>query len=124
MSAAMRWCLRRADLDSSVSVVEIPPNNLKRQLVRNRLYDAICTTPNCIIRRTGRPGDCLKFGVICLISCTNCGDEYVGEAARSLCVRIKEHMNGKNRLREWTPLGDHRTKKHDGADFEIRVQKP
>ncbi|KAK6764542.1 hypothetical protein RB195_024751 [Necator americanus] len=53
-------CLRRADLDSSVSVVEIPPNNLKRQLVRNRLYDTICTTPNCIICPTGRPGDCLR----------------------------------------------------------------
>ncbi|KAK6735108.1 hypothetical protein RB195_018351 [Necator americanus] len=49
MSAAIRRCLRRADLDSSVSVVEVPPNNLKRQLVRNRLYDTICTTPNCII---------------------------------------------------------------------------
>ncbi|KAK6763094.1 hypothetical protein RB195_023704 [Necator americanus] len=30
MSAAIRRCLRRADLDSSVSVVEIPPYNLKR----------------------------------------------------------------------------------------------
>ncbi|KAK6765394.1 hypothetical protein RB195_025353 [Necator americanus] len=57
MSAAIRRCLRRADLDSSVSVVEIPANNLKRQLVRNRLYDTICTPPNCVICPTGRPGD-------------------------------------------------------------------
>ncbi|KAK6758071.1 hypothetical protein RB195_015718 [Necator americanus] len=107
MSAVIRRCLRRADLDSSVPVVEIPPNNLKRQLVRNRLYDAICTTPYCIICPTGRPGDCLRSGIIYLISCTNCGDEYVGETARPLYVRIKERVNGKSRLREWTPLGAH-----------------
>ncbi|KAK6761372.1 hypothetical protein RB195_022436 [Necator americanus] len=111
-----------ADLDSSVSVVEVPPNNLKRQLVRNRLYDTVCTTPNCIICPTGRLGDCLRSGVIYLIYCTNCGDEYVGETARLLYVRIKEHVNDKNRLREWTPLGAHRTQRHDGADFENRVQ--
>ncbi|KAK6763666.1 hypothetical protein RB195_024115 [Necator americanus] len=122
VSAAIRRCLRRADLDSSVSVVEIPPNNLKHQLVRNRLYDTICTTPNCIICPTGRSGDCLRSGVIYLISCTNCGEEYIGETARPLYVRIKEHLSGKNRLRGWTPLGAHRTQKHDGADFEIRVQ--
>ncbi|KAK6751464.1 hypothetical protein RB195_003079 [Necator americanus] len=122
VSAAIRRCLRKADLDSSVSVVEIPPNNLKRQLVRNRLYDTICTTPNCIICPTGRSGDCLRSGVIYLISCTNFGDEYIGETARPLYVRIKEHVSGKNRLREWTPLGAHRTQKHDGADFEIRAQ--
>ncbi|KAK6729102.1 hypothetical protein RB195_006258 [Necator americanus] len=62
MNAAIRRCLRRADLDSSVSVVAIPPNNLKNQLVRNRLYDTICTTPKCIICPTGRPGDCLRSG--------------------------------------------------------------
>ncbi|KAK6751009.1 hypothetical protein RB195_002778 [Necator americanus] len=79
MSAAIRRCLSRADLDSSVSVIEVSPNNLKRQLVWNRSYDTICTTPNCIICPTGRPGDCLGPGVIYLISCTNCGDEYAGE---------------------------------------------
>ncbi|KAK6760129.1 hypothetical protein RB195_021583 [Necator americanus] len=100
MSAAIRRCLRRADLDSSVSVVEIPPNNLKHQLVLNRLYDTICTTPNCIICQTDRPGDCLRSGIVYLISCTNCGDEYVGETARPLYVRIKDHVSGKNRLRE------------------------
>ncbi|KAK6756707.1 hypothetical protein RB195_014876 [Necator americanus] len=89
VSAAIRRCLGRADLDSSVSVVEIPLNNSKCQLVRDRLYDTICTTPNCIICPTGRSGDCLRSGVIYLISCTNCGDEYIGETARPLYVRIK-----------------------------------
>ncbi|KAK6761680.1 hypothetical protein RB195_022676 [Necator americanus] len=79
MSTATRRCLRRADLDSSVSFVKIPTNNLKHQLVRNRLYDTSCTTPNCIICSTG---DCLRSGIIYLISCTNSGNEYVGETAR------------------------------------------
>ncbi|KAK6757099.1 hypothetical protein RB195_015118 [Necator americanus] len=92
----------------TLKLTEIPPNNLKHQLIRNRLYDTFCTAPNCIICPTGRPGDCLRSGVIYLISCTSCGDEYLGETAR-LYVRMKEHVNGKNRLREWTSLGAQRT---------------
>ncbi|EYC15226.1 hypothetical protein Y032_0037g3400 [Ancylostoma ceylanicum] len=48
VSTAIRQCLRRSALNNVVSVVEIPPSNLKRQLVRYRMYDRFCITPNCI----------------------------------------------------------------------------
>ncbi|KAJ1368268.1 hypothetical protein KIN20_029362 [Parelaphostrongylus tenuis] len=34
-------------------------------------------------------------GTIYVISCTTCGEEYTGETGRVLCIRIKEHLEGK-----------------------------
>ncbi|KAK6764730.1 hypothetical protein RB195_024893 [Necator americanus] len=56
MSNAVRASLRQAGLQDSVRVVDIPPENLKQQLVRNRAYDRLCETPNCIVRPNGRQG--------------------------------------------------------------------
>ncbi|EYC09624.1 hypothetical protein Y032_0059g2968 [Ancylostoma ceylanicum] len=122
VSTAIRQCLRRAALDEYVSVVEIPPNNLKRQLIRNRMYDRICSTAKCVVCPEGRTGDCMSSGVIYLIACKSCGEEYVGETARPLCARIKEHLDGKEKSRPTTPLGAHRKLRHDGVNFEVSVK--
>ncbi|VDM56083.1 unnamed protein product [Angiostrongylus costaricensis] len=63
----------------------------------------------------------MSSGTIYLISCNNCGDEYIGETGRPLCIRIKEHLDGKRKLRRSTPLGTHRIQKHSGDDFEVKV---
>ncbi|EYB98447.1 hypothetical protein Y032_0131g1631 [Ancylostoma ceylanicum] len=48
--------------------------------------------------------------------------EYtVEETARSLCIRIKEHLEGKLSSRSSTPLGAHRTRVHNGVDFEVET---
>ncbi|KAJ1361895.1 hypothetical protein KIN20_021267, partial [Parelaphostrongylus tenuis] len=44
--------------EQSVALIEIPPNTLKRQLVRNRLYDRLCIMKDCKICPNGRDGDC------------------------------------------------------------------
>ncbi|KAK6738695.1 hypothetical protein RB195_020670 [Necator americanus] len=44
MSRAVWSCQRKADLQNDVRVVEIPQENLKCQLVRNRAYDQLCAT--------------------------------------------------------------------------------
>ncbi|EYC22134.1 hypothetical protein Y032_0017g3171 [Ancylostoma ceylanicum] len=121
VSRATRLCLRRADLEDLVTIVEIPPRNLKYQLVRNRIYDRLCTTPNCTICPFGREGDCMKSCVIYMIKCRDCGDEYIGETARPLCVRVKEHLEGKSSSRTSTPLGCHRMRVHDGVDYEVET---
>ena len=121
LSAIVRKCLRKASLEDSVALVEVPPNNLKRMLIRNRIYDRLCTTTDCKICPNGREGDCMISGVVYLIKCSECGDEYIGETIRPLCVRIKEHLDGKSKQRRSSVLGSHRVTKHDGSDFDITV---
>ncbi|EYC01487.1 hypothetical protein Y032_0107g3832 [Ancylostoma ceylanicum] len=119
MSKAVRASLRKADLEDHVRVVEIPPANLKTQLVRNRLYDRLCITPNCVICPFGKEGDCMVSGVVYLITCQACGDQYIGETGRPLCIRVKEHLDGMTRSRISTPLGVHRRHSHGNCSFAI-----
>ncbi|EYC28547.1 hypothetical protein Y032_0007g3282 [Ancylostoma ceylanicum] len=123
VSTAIRQCLRRAALDKYVTVVEISPNNLKRQLIRNRMYDRIFSTPKGVVCPEGRADDCITSGVVYMICCKSCGEEYsIGETARSLCARLKEHLHGKEKLRLTTPLGTQKKVRHDGANFEVTVK--
>ncbi|EYB91262.1 hypothetical protein Y032_0208g2083 [Ancylostoma ceylanicum] len=121
VSKATRLCLRRANLECLVTIVELPPNNLRRQLIRNRIYDRLCTTSDCVVCPFGREGDCMRSCVIYMIKCRKCGDEYVGETARPLCVRVKEHLEGKSSSRSSTPLGSHRALAHNGVDYEVQA---
>ena len=102
-------------------IVEIPPANLKRRLARNRIYDRICETSECVICPYGKLGDCAVSGVVYLIACLSCGQEYVGETGRPLMVRVKEHLDGLNRSIPGTPLGAHRRQSHGNLNFEIKV---
>ncbi|KAK6745370.1 hypothetical protein RB195_011854 [Necator americanus] len=63
-SRAVRKCLRKAVLENDVRVVEIPPANLKGQLVRNGAYDRLCTTPSYVVCPSGREGDYMVSGVV------------------------------------------------------------
>ncbi|KAK6751288.1 hypothetical protein RB195_002958 [Necator americanus] len=121
MSKAVRASLRQADLQDSVRTVDIPPVNLKQQLVRNRAYDRLCETPNSIVCPNGRQGDCVVPGVIYLITCQLCGAEYIGETGRSLCIRVKEHLDGLVKSKTSSPLGAHRRQCHDNTPFKIAV---
>ncbi|KAK6744832.1 hypothetical protein RB195_011507 [Necator americanus] len=56
-----------------------------------------------------------------MISCEQCGDEYIGETARPLCVRIKEQLEGKKKSCDSTALGGHRVRCHNGEDFEVKI---
>ncbi|KAK6745361.1 hypothetical protein RB195_011847 [Necator americanus] len=44
-----------------------------------------------------------------MISCVQCGDEYIGATARPLCIRIKEHLDIKRKSCDSTALGGHRS---------------
>ncbi|KAK6753885.1 hypothetical protein RB195_013086 [Necator americanus] len=77
LSKAIRASLVKCGLEDQVRIVEIPPTNLKKQLVRNRKYDRFCLTPDCVICSFEKEGDCMVSGVVYLISCKLSGDQYI-----------------------------------------------
>ncbi|KAK6730919.1 hypothetical protein RB195_007409 [Necator americanus] len=90
MSRAVRSCLRKAGIENDVRVEEIPPANLKGQLVRNHDW-----------------GDCMVSGVVYRITCRWCGDDYIEETGRPLCIGVKEQLGGLAKSEIFTPLAEH-----------------
>ncbi|XGW13724.1 hypothetical protein V3C99_000216 [Haemonchus contortus] len=121
VSRSIRSIVRRCDLQDDIRIVEIPPNTLRKLLVRSRLYDTVCDTPNCVVCPYGKVGDCMKMGVVYSIRCQSCGCEYIGETGRPLYVRVKEHLSGLAGSRMHTPLGAHRVSFHAGLSFDVSV---
>ncbi|VDP30328.1 unnamed protein product [Heligmosomoides polygyrus] len=120
-STEVRNCIRKAGLDSTVRMIEVPPANLKTRLVRNLLYDSCCKTRQCIICPFGKEGDCLVSGVVYLTKCTGCNGEYIGETGRPLGERVKEHLGMLRRCDIAGPLGEHRLRCHNGAGIDVAV---
>lgn len=84
------------DFDLPVSVVTIPPPNLRKLLTRSRLYEATqCHAEGrrktCKICPDNGDGACMLKGVIYRIDC-ECGEFYVGQTANYLWHRIDQHM--------------------------------
>ncbi|EYC33036.1 hypothetical protein Y032_0002g571 [Ancylostoma ceylanicum] len=120
ISSAIRQCFIRAQLDDNVVLVNIPNDNITRQLVQNRLYDRAFVSEDCVVCPHGKTGDCAKTGVIYEIECLACHAQYIGETGRPLYVRVNEHLASKKRESLITPLGKHRKEDHGGADFNIK----
>ncbi|EYB86748.1 hypothetical protein Y032_0273g968 [Ancylostoma ceylanicum] len=117
VSAAVQKCIFRAQLQDDVVLVNIPNDNIKKQLVRNRLYDKQCISEHCIVCPHGKEGDCAKVGVIYQLECLDCNALYIGETSRTLCVRVKEHLASKRRGSLVSPPGKHRSEAHGGKDL-------
>ncbi|EYC38680.1 hypothetical protein Y032_0702g1661 [Ancylostoma ceylanicum] len=116
VSRPTRLYLRRANLESLFTLVELSPNNLKRQLTRNHNYDRLRTTSDCAVCSSGREGDCMRSCVIYVIKCIECDELYVSGAARPLCIKVKEYLEGKS-----SSLGRHRAQAHNGIDSDVQV---
>ncbi|EYC21311.1 hypothetical protein Y032_0019g3745 [Ancylostoma ceylanicum] len=119
ISDAIKKCLARSQLQNDVVLINIPNDNIKRQLVRNRLYDRSCITKNCFTCPYGKSGDCAKTGVVYQIECLSCHAIYIGETGRPFHVRINEHLASKRRESLIKPLGKHRHEDHSGNDFDV-----
>ena len=54
VSNAIKKCLKQAQLEDDVVLINIPNDNIRRQLVRNRLYDRACISRNCVVCPYGK----------------------------------------------------------------------
>ena len=77
VSNAIKRCIIQAQLEEVAVLVNIPKGNIKRQLVRNRLYDRACISRNCVVCPYGKVGDCAKSGVVYQIKCLSCHAIYI-----------------------------------------------
>lgn len=68
---------------------------LKRQLVRNRLYDRKCISENCTVYSYNTFGECVKVGVVYQTECEICNKAYVVETETIFAVHIREDMASK-----------------------------
>ena len=84
LSSGIRNCVRRAGLENYLRVVDIPPLNLRHRLVRSRAFGYPCDVENCAICSLIVRGDCMRSGVIYLIRCEVCGEEYIRGTGRPL----------------------------------------
>ncbi|VDO77488.1 unnamed protein product [Heligmosomoides polygyrus] len=123
----LRRCARNRVVPNFISrkrlhdVCGKPENDRRLKEIELRLLRAALRTKQDLLYSMlwGKEGDCTVSGVVYLISCQACGEEYIGETGRSLHVRIKEHLDGKEKLRASTALGYHRINSHGGEDFGV-----
>ena len=120
MSMAIKQCIQRAQLQDDVMLVNIPRDNIKRQLVRNRLYDRECISEHCIVCPYGKQGDCAKQGVVYQLECLSCNSTYIGETGRALGIRVREHLASKRKGNAVSALGKHKLEAHSGNDFDVK----
>ena len=102
---------------------------IKRELQRsNPTATPGCDLPDCACCKDGRGkgGPCHRNNVNYIVTCKLCpeGREaiYIGESARNLYIRMKEHLSNKG---EGSFICKHLDEKHQGmvGKFEARVTK-
>ena len=109
--------------------IEMGGRTIKRELQRsNPTATPGCDLPDCACCKDGRGkgGPCHRNNVNYVVTCKLCpeGREaiYIGESARNLYIRMKEHLSNKG---EGSFICKHLDEKHQGmvGNFEARVTK-
>lgn len=86
VTATIQKSIVRAQLQNDVVLVNIPNDTIKRQLVRNRLYENQCLSDSCVICPYGKIGDCSREGAVYQIECQTCNCTYIGETGKKLAI--------------------------------------
>lgn len=94
------------------SPLDRPRSSDTKSVVRSILH---CTTPSCINCPFQKVGECLTSGTTHLITCLEFREGHVREAGRALCVRFKEHAGGLRSSQAFTPLDEHKQRRHAAA---------
>ena len=132
LSARVTQRVRKFSPD--VRVVFKSGPSLKQQLVRSQLCPRVC--PREVQRSKekrgcGRPmvcracdagmtnGDCILKNVVYSMSCTLCGDLYIGETERPVRVRFQEHYRDAKAKLGTSPWGGHYKIQH--RDYSTTV---
>ncbi len=93
-----------------VRVVELSGHTLQSKLQRSDPFkEGVCARKNCVVCSTGGKGPCDRNGVTYEVKCA-CNTTYVGQTARNMYQRGKEHFGDLRGKRG--PLWRHCVQKH------------
>ena len=97
-----------------VEIAWINANTLKKRLVRSRLNPLPCPSGSrrCHSCHAGLENECGTKNVVYELTCSHCGDKYIGETSRPVRLRYNEHRRSAINGAADTPLGDHVKDKH------------
>ncbi|EYC22806.1 hypothetical protein Y032_0016g2961 [Ancylostoma ceylanicum] len=73
----------------TVRLIFRPPPTLREILTSSRIYESGCDAENC--QFCGNHKICHLRGTVYMITCTKCGQRYIGETGRPLRERLNEH---------------------------------
>ena len=120
----VKHAVRRSGLN--VNVASYTPDTLKRQLVHSSFSDPPCPSGNrtCNTCKMITKGRCTDKNVIYELTCTLCGDSYIGESKRPLRLRYNEHLRSAVNETQLTPIGDHFEACHQGLSKEEKLKNP
>jgi len=98
--------LKRVFRKYGANIYHVPTNTLRANLVRPK--DPATPTDQC--------------GVVYRIDCTTCQETYIGETARALGIRLKEHKNVTATKK--TAVGEHQVNGNHVMDWDnVRIVK-
>lgn len=105
------------------TLVNMPDDNVKRQLFQSRLCDKQCVSNNCAVCPNGRLGIAQRSGFIKLLLSLQRkvyrGNEK-GSGNKKKEKNVKEHLANKRPGLPSSPLREHRIDVHNVKDFEVK----
>ena len=122
-----------------VRLVFTSGQSLKQRLVRSSYGTRICPRDEHKERgsgRRGRPmicracdagmksGECIVKNVVYCMSCTECGELYVGETERPVRIRFAEHYRDARNKAPRSPWGSHYRAEHPGVLVSLAGFQP
>ena len=114
----------------TVRYVERGGTTIERLLHTKDPWAGDCKRPDCFLCTTGKPGACMKQGLVYNIMCMICSENgrktnYIGETARTCYDRGVEHLDAVRRGDEGHPLVEHQQKEHidEPSRFQMKVER-
>ena len=114
-----RGILKEAEL--KIKVVERSGKLLKRYLARSDQFKPLnCESEECQVCKVNPTLDCKTRDAVYEIKCT-CGENYIGETARSLGERCNEHIKKLKRKESTSIFHQHMIEKHSVTEQALSI---
>ena len=106
-------------LDLPIKIIEKSGKTIKQHLVRSNPFPRKqCSPSECNVCHTNPSVVCKKRGTVYRVNClgeeSNCKSFYIGESARSIGTRFKEHVEKFENNDPTSAFYKHSIEKHDG----------